>query len=240
MSATSEPQPAYVLHARPYRETSLLLEFFTAGDGRIGALARGVRGPRGQPLRAALQPLQPVLLSLRGRGELPMVAAVDVQRGAVVLTGERLMAALYVNELLVRLLPRQDPMPALFVRYCGCLDDLAGDAALHWALRRFERDLLEALGYGLQMEVEADGGTPIDAGRHYRYDAEQGGPVPQVQRTPGSVPGAALLALAGDAEPPAALIAPLRRLLREQLRRQLGERELRSWTVLAELRDEQR
>jgi len=234
VTAASEPQPAYVLHARPYRETSLLIEFFTAADGRVGALARGVRGPRGQPLRAALQPLQPMLLSLRGRGELPMVAAAEVQAGAVTLSGDRLLAALYVNELLVRLLPRQDPMPALFGRYCECLGDLAGSGALHWTLRRFERDLLDALGYGLQLHAEDDGSTPIDPDTHYRYDSEHG-PRPIGPPTPGSLSGAALIALAEDTEPPADCIAPLRRLLREQLRRQLGDRELRSWTVLAEL-----
>ena len=150
------------------------------------------------------------------------------------LAGERLLAALYVNELLVRLLPRHDPMPGLFGRYCECLDDLAGNGALHWVLRRFERDLLDALGYALQLQVEADGVTPLDPDAHYRYDTEHG--ARHIGRpAPDTVPGAALIALADDQEPPATLAAPLRRLLREQLKRQLGDRELRSWTVLAEL-----
>jgi DNA repair protein RecO (recombination protein O) len=230
----TDPQPAYVLHARPYRETSLLLELLTAGQGRIGAIARGVRGARGQPLRAALQPLQP----LRGRGELPLLASAEVQGDAVALSGDALLAAFYLNELLVRLLPRADPMPSLFWRYAECLGELGSGEGLGWPLRRFERDLLQALGYALQLDVEADGETPVDPDGWYRYDPQQG---PVLTRAgSGAVPGAALLALAHDEPPTSGLLFPLRRLLRGLLAEQLGGRELRSWGLLAELGDGRR
>ena len=225
----TDPQPAFVLHARPYRETSLLLELLTVHDGRVGAIARGVRGARGQPLRAALQPLQPLMVSLRGRGELPLLAMAEARGVASPLAGQGLLAAFYVNELLVRLLPRQDPQPTLFARYARLLDELAA-GSLGWTLRRFERDLLEALGYGLVLDHEADSTAPIDPQGWYRYDRERGavptGPGPQ------AVPGAALRALADEAEPAAALLAPLRRLLRQQLADHLGSRPLHSWSLL--------
>jgi DNA repair protein RecO (recombination protein O) len=228
----SEPQPAYVLHARPYRETSLLLELLTLNDGRAGAIARGVRGARGQPLRAALQPLQPLAVTLRGRGELPLLAGAEVQGTAAALAGDALMAAFYVNELLVRLTPRGDPMPALFWRYATLLGELAG-APLGWSLRRFERDLLDLLGYALQIELEADGRTPLRADAWYRYDSDRGAvPVPAAS---GALPGAALLALAGDQMPSPELQRPLRRLLRQCLTEHLGGRDLRSWNLLDEL-----
>jgi DNA repair protein RecO (recombination protein O) len=227
------PQPAYVLHARAYRETSLLLELLTLDNGRIGAIARGVRSARGQPLRAALQPLQPLQVSLRGRGELPLLVGAEVQGSAAVLVGDALLAAFYLNELLVRLLPRSDPMPVLFWRYAECLGELGGGAPLGWTLRRFERDLLQALGYALQLELEADGETPLDADGWYRYHPQQGA-VPA--RAGGSaVPGAALLALGADEMPPPELQLPLRRLLRGLLAEHLGGRELRSWGLLTEL-----
>jgi DNA repair protein RecO (recombination protein O) len=231
--ATVEPQPAYVLHARPYRETSLLLELLTLNDGRVGAIARGVRGARGQPLRAALQPLQPLAVGLRGRGELPLLSGAEVQGAAPVLGGDALLAAFYVNELLVRLLPRQDAHPALFWRYASCLGELAADTPLGWTLRRFERDLLESLGYALQLDTEGDGSTPIDPEAWYRYDPEKG-PMPSRQGGT-ALPGAALIALANDELPAPALLLPLRRLLRQRLAEHLGGRDLRSWGLLSEL-----
>jgi DNA repair protein RecO (recombination protein O) len=229
----SEPQPAYVLHARPYRETSLLLELLTLNDGRAGAIARGVRGARGQPLRAALQPLQPLSLSLRGRGELPLLAGAEVQGQAVPLTGDALLAAFYVNELLVRLLPRGDPAPSLFWRYAALLGELGSDVPLGWTLRRFERDLLDSLGYALELTLEADGHTPVTAEACYRYESGHG--PRRTAPTPGALPGAALLALADDAIPPAELLPPLRRLLRQCLAEHLGGRELRSWNLLVQM-----
>ncbi len=230
-----EPQPAFVLHARPYRETSLLLDLFTLDDGRAGPIARGVRGARGQPLRAALQPLQPLTIRLKGQGELPLVVGAEMNGTGVTapLAGDPLLAAFYINELLVRLLPRQDPMPTLFWRYAACLIEMGSEVPLTWTLRRFERDLLEALGYGLQLDVEADGETPIDTAAWYRY-APQHGAV-RVPPASGAVRGAALLALASEQIPSAELLPPLRRLLRSLLLEQLGGRELRSWALIAEL-----
>jgi DNA repair protein RecO (recombination protein O) len=229
-----DSQPAFVLHAQPWRETSLLLEVFSRDHGRVGLVARGVRGARAQPLRAALQPLQPLHLNWEGRGELPWLQGAEPAGAALAPSGDALLGAFYVNELLLRLLPRGEPHLALFWRYIECLTALQGGEELAWQLRRFERDLLLGLGYGLALEHEADGSTPIAQERHYRYDPEQGATAVPGPRA-GSVAGGTLRSLANDEAPPAAGLRELRQLMRRVLRHHLGGRELRSWQVLADL-----
>jgi len=234
MVAVDEPQPAWILHSRPYRETSLLVEAFTLHSGRVGFIARGVRGPRAQPLRAALQPLQAVLLGLRGRGELLMLASAEIRDGALALAGRSLLSAFYINELLLRLLPRQQPQPGLFWRYALCINSLADEASLAWNLRRFERDLLQALGYALPLAADAASGADLDPLQRYRLDPERGA-IPVMPGAADAVSGAALLALAQDEPPPAELLAELRPLMRRMIRWRLGGVELRSWRILEDI-----
>ena len=226
-------EPAFVLHARPWRETSSIVELLTRGHGRVGVVARGLNTPKKQPLRAALQPLQWLRVDYLQRGELARLMAAEAVDVAPALTGERLMAALYVNELLLRLTPRNDPAPALFDLYARVRGELAGAASLAWALRRFERDLLDALGVGLPWDSTADGEACDPEGR-YRLDAETG-PVPAAFRVADSVGGEALLALAADLQPSPTALAELRRALRLVLQSHLGGSPLRSWGLLDEL-----
>ncbi len=227
--------PAYILHARPYRETSLLLEAFTRDHGRIGLVARGVRGTRGQSQRAVLQPMQPLLLSWGGRGELLRLNAAEPAGSAPLLAGDSLLAGFYLNELVLRLLPRGEPQPDLFWRYAECLGALGEpDAPMAWELRRFERDLLAATGYALELEAAGEGGETLDPGGRYRVDPMTG-PYRVRDATAESVSGAALLALGEDRKPDAEGLRELRRLLREVLRHHLGGRELRSWQLLSDL-----
>lgn len=227
-----EQQPAFVLHARPYRETSLLLECLTREHGRLGVVARGVRRERARVQRAQLEPFQPLALDLLLRGELATLLATEPQGLPLRLTGDAGLAGLYLNELVVRLTGRQDPHPLLFDAYARCLPRLADSSALGWTLRRFERDLLEALGYGLQLESEADSGEPLAADGWYRYRVEQG-PLPCVAGTPRAVQGRVLLALAQDRRPEGEGLAALRGLMREVIRFHLGGGELHAWRVLA-------
>ena len=229
-------QPAYILHARPYRETSLLLDAFTRDHGRIGLIARGVRGARGQASRAALQPLQPLLLSWRGQGELWQLTATETVGSALALRGDALLSGFYLNELLLRLLPRHDPHETLFWRYAQCLNALAADAPPGWELRRFERDLLDALGYGLELTTDTNDGEPLDPDARYRFDPESGAcRLPQGRSEAGTISGAALIALQKDVLPDAITLRELRRLMRGVLLHHLGGRELRSWQVLGDL-----
>lgn len=231
-------EPAYVLHARPWRETSLLVEVLSAEHGRIGMLARGVQGPKRHVLRAALQPLQFIRFDAVQRGELAQLRAAEAQDAAPPLTGEAALAAFYVNELVLRLAPRHDPLPALFDAYGELRARLAAAEPLAWTLRRFERDLLAATGFGLAFDVDGDG-VPIDPAARYRLDPEHGARRLLSDRghdeRSAAATGRGLLALARDEPPPAEDLAGLRRALRAVLAHHLGGRGLKSWEMLGEL-----
>jgi DNA repair protein RecO (recombination protein O) len=226
-------EPAFVLHARPWRETSSIVELLTRGHGRVGIVARGLTTAKKQPLRAALQPLQSLRVDYLQRGELARLVSAEAIDVAPALAGERLMAALYVNELMLRLTPRNDPAPALFDLYARVRGELAGEFALAWTLRRLERDLLDALGVGLPWDSTADG-EPCEPESRYRLDAETG-PVPAPSRLVDSISGEALLALAADRQPSPTALAELRRALRVVLQSHLGATPLKSWSLLEEL-----
>ena len=225
-------QPAYVLHARAWRETSLLLEVFSREHGRIGLLARGVRAQRARITRAMLEPFQLLSLDWAGTGELPNLRGAEVVGIANRYAGDMLLSGLYVNELLARLTARHDPHPELFDRYAMLLDELASTPSLAWTLRRFERDLLAELGYGLLLDREAETGAPISPESEYVYVSEHG-PVPAGTQPGGArVRGAALLALHEDKLPQSNDLAALRRVLRAVIGAQVGENGLRAWRVL--------
>jgi DNA repair protein RecO (recombination protein O) len=228
-----EGQPAYVLHARPWRETSLIVELLSRDFGRIAVVARGVQGPKRHPLRAALQPLQHVRLDFLPRGELGRLLQAEALDAPPLLQGDPLLATFYVNELLLRLLPRQDPAAALYTRYGELRGALAGSAPLAWTLRCFERDLLELLGYGLPLDQTEDG-ERLDPAARYRLDPELG-PVRDRHHEAGSASGAALLALAADRLPPPEQLAELRIALRAVLQTHLGGASLKSWGLMADL-----
>ena len=228
-------EPAFVLHARRWRETSLLVEVLSANHGRLGLLARGTNGPRQQPLRAALQPMQLVRLDAVQRGELAQLRAAEALDALPRLAGDAMLAGFYVNELVLRLAPRQDPQPDLFAAYGRMRARLAHEAPLAWTLRRFERDLLDALGVGFDLAHDAEG-TPLDPAARYRLDPEQGPRRLHIDRghgdRRGAATGRALLALADDVAPAPEDLAGLRRALRQVLAHHLGGRGLKSWELL--------
>lgn len=226
-----EQQPAYVLHARPYRETSLLLECLTRDYGRLGVVARGVRRERARLQRAQLEPFQLLALDFLARGELATLQSAETVGTPWRLLGDAGLAGLYLNELVVRLTGRQDPQSSLFDAYARTLPRLAGGEPLAWSLRRFERDLLDAVGYALQLEFEGETGESIDPEQSYRYVAEFG-PAPCRAGTPHALRGSDLLALAEDRMPDTAGMAALRVMMREVIRFHLGGAELKAWHVL--------
>jgi len=226
-------EQAFVLHARPWRETSLLVELLTASHGRVGAVARGVQGARQQARRAALQPWQRIALAADGRGELWTLRHWEALDAPPRLSGEAALAGFYVHELLLRLLPRQDPAERVFVRHAELREALGGSEALAWTLRRWERDLLELLGLGLDWGRAADG-QALDPAARYRIDPEQG-PWRDPGQERGSVRGSALLALAADRRPVDEELPELRRALRGVIEHQLEGRPLRSWSLWADV-----
>lgn len=227
-------QPAFILHARAWRETSLLLEAFTWTCGRVGLVARGVRGQRARLQRSALEPFQALRLDWSGRGELGTLTAAEPEGPPWQLHGDRLLSGLYVNELLVRLTARDDPNPSLFERYAALLSGLSDAPSVPWALRRFERDLLAAIGYALPLTETADDGAAIDPGTVYDYVPGAGAMVAGSVERGVRIRGSALLALAADADPPPPSdLADLRHLMRTVIGVHVGERGLQSWRVLA-------
>jgi len=172
-----QDQPAFVLHSYPFRETSLVVEAFTRDHGRVAFVARGARRPR-SALRGALLAFQPLLVSWTGRSDLrTLIAAEREGPYASPLKGEALMCGFYLNELLLRLLARDDPHEHLFATYGSALAALAATGEQAAVLRRFELDLLGELGYAVLLDREAEDGAPIAAELRYIYVVERG-PVP--------------------------------------------------------------
>ena len=171
MARPAERQPAYILHRRPFRETSAIVEFLSRDFGRIGGVVRGARGRRRRTMQ--IEPFQEVAASWRGRGQLVNVIGSEGV-GTHRLAGEQLFAGLYLNELLVKTMSPEEPMPAVFARYGETLSALAGGADLEPTLRVFERRLLDELGYGLSFDRDVRSGRPIDADAAYELVPGEG------------------------------------------------------------------
>ncbi|MEO8672458.1 MAG: DNA repair protein RecO [Tahibacter sp.] len=226
-----EQQSGYVLHARPYRETSLLLDCISVDHGRVALVARSVRCAKPRFSRAVLQPFVPLELGWVGGGDLATLSAAESAGPALPLTGQALVCAIYINELVLRLLPRHDPLPDFFPCYVGALHGLSDGISHAWTLRRFERDLLACIGYALVLEHDADSGQPLVADAEYAYIPEHGPTLATRDSSVLRVTGRALLGLALDEMPAVADLASLRRLLRALIRHQLGGASLHSWTM---------
>lgn len=228
-------EPAWVLHARPYRDTSLLVEAFARDHGRVGLVARGVRSARGR-WRGLLQPAQPLLLSWSGRGELGTVSGCEPAGPALPLQDEALMSAWYVNELLLRLLQRDDPHPPLFATYEETLNSLAMRPAA--ALRVFEKRLLDELGWGASYDQACDDGSAVVGGRRYGFIPDRGVLADAAGEI--EVEGATLLAIATETFDDDAVLKEARKLMRTALEPHLGGRPLHSRELLAEWRARKR
>lgn len=230
-----ELEPGFVLHQRPFRDTSLLLEVLSRDHGRVGLVARGARGPRSR-MKGVLQPFRPLLLSWQLRGELGTLTAAenDTAAPAAFPGGETLLGLYYLNELLLRLTARLDPHPGLYPGYARAVAALAARAPLAPELRRFEKRLLDVLGYGPELRFDA-AGQPIDPDRAYSYLPESG-LAPCREDATGALRGASLLALAADEFPDGRALADARRLLRAALDVHLEGRPLKTRELLAQLR----
>lgn len=167
-------QRAFVLHSRPFSETSLMLDFFTEGEGKIRLLAKGARRNR-SPLRGCLQPFTPLLIRWGGKGEIKTLINADPVSLALPLSGTVLYSGLYLNELTARVLEFGTPYSALFFNYLSCLQILAAsEYTPESALRQFELALLSYLGYGVDFLHCAGSGEPVTDTMTYRYREEKG------------------------------------------------------------------
>lgn len=226
-------EPAWVLHHYPYRDSSLLLEVFSRTHGRVGLVARGARAAQGRWHRQ-LQILTPLLLSWNLRGELGTLTGAEGQGVPAVWSGRQVLCASYLNELLLRLLTRHDPHPALFDAYTQALALLP--AREEQALRCFEKHLLTELGYGLLLDRDARSGAPVEEAGCYRYVLERG-PV-RCDRPAGEgifLRGSSLLALQSEVLTDTQACREVKALTRAALELYLGARPLNTRAVLRQL-----
>ena len=168
-------QPAFVLHQYAYRETSRLLDVFSRDHGRITVYARGVQRP-GSQIRSVLLGFQPLLLSWFGGNELKTLHSAVWQPGLPQLSGLPLLCGFYINELLQRLCPREEPNPTLFAAYFEAIQALSmlGVASVEPVLRNFERQLLDCLGYGINWQFEAHSNKPLNLQQSYEFQHGHG------------------------------------------------------------------
>ena len=241
MKRVNHQQRGYVLHTRPYRESSLLIDVFCEGHGRFMVNAKGARRQK-SGMRGVLMPFKPLLLSWSGRGQLPVLTGAESLGFLEELRGDHLHSAWYLNELLLKLLHRHDEHDALFAAYDAAIRGLAARVEVNRILRLFEKRLLGETGFGLVLDHDADTGEVIDATKTYQYFPDHG-PVAEnetgngSQSTGATISGRALISLRQDAEPDEVVRNEVRNLQRRLISSQLGDRDLRSRRVYIQLQN---
>ncbi len=222
-------QPAYILGQRKYRETSLIIDALTQDFGRISLLAKGVRKTKSKTA-GLLQAFQPLKISYFGKSDLKTLSHVEVSGEFDNLKGIALYCGFYVNELITCFLHKYDPHPDVFICYKKCLAKLISDSNIEASLRIFELDLIEATGYGLTLDYDANS-NKIDLFSNYHFDVEQGAiPAPD-----GQVSGKTLLALKAKQllEPQTLLEAKL--IMRKVIATYLNGKPLKSRAVINQI-----
>lgn len=222
-------EPAFVLHRRPYRETSQLVDLFSRHYGRLRVVARGFRHPKSGG--RLLEPFVPLLVGWSGKGELKTLVAAESSGRPLSLQGNRLFSGFYLNELILRLLADHDPHERLFDQYLAAITSLADNAGIEPALRHFERSLLEEIGYGLVLNHE-DSGVALEAGNWYWFDPATGVSSREFVVTEKPQPnwfrGTELLAIDAGDYADAANAKSAKRLMRLAIQNLLGDKPLRS------------
>jgi DNA repair protein RecO (recombination protein O) len=226
-------QPVYVLHTYPFKETSLVVELFSQQLGRIAAVAKGARRPH-SAMRGMLQSFQILDGAWSGKNELKTLHSLDWSAGLTLLKGEALMCGFYMNELLLRLLPREDAHEDLFTYYQATLSTLAEDDNLAITLRRFELKLLQELGYAVPLLAD-ESDAPIDASNTYRYEAEYGACEFKATKNGVQLSGKTLLDMARDDYADAATQSQSKQLMRYLLAHYLGDKPLHTRQLLIDL-----
>jgi len=230
-----EFEPVYLLHSLPWRETSLIVDVFSREYGRLALVAKGARRPMSM-LRGVLMAFQPLLMCWMGKGEVKTLTQAEWQGGLPRLQGSGLLCGYYLNELLLRLLPREDPHPALFDIYAQSLAKLTLGFAHAPVLRAFELRLLAELGYAPSFDRDVQSGSVVDPRANYVFIPERG-PVlaPQGEQMP--IPGHVLLALAAGDFTNAITLNYAKQLMRRLINHHLDGKELASRRILMELQE---
>jgi DNA repair protein RecO (recombination protein O) len=226
-------QPVYVLHTYPFKETSLVVELFSQQFGRIAAVAKGARRPH-SAMRGMLQSFQMLDGAWSGKNELKTLHSLDWSAGLTLLKGEALMCGFYMNELLLRLLPREDAHENLFAYYAQALQTLTGEADLATTLRRFELKLLQEMGYAVPLQID-ENDAPIEASKTYRYEAEYGACALVATKNGVQLSGKTLLDMARDDYSDTQTQNQSKQLMRYLLAHYLGDKQLHTRQLLIDL-----
>ncbi|MEE9331903.1 MAG: DNA repair protein RecO [Methylophilaceae bacterium] len=226
-------QYVYVLHTHAFKETSLVAELFTKTHGRVATLAKGARRPR-SAMRGQLQSFQMLSATWSGKNELKTLHGLDWADGLVLLQGEALMCGFYLNELLLRLLPREDPHEQLFEYYQATLKVLAKGIDLAINLRRFELKMLQEMGYAVPLEVD-ENDDAIVQDVNYRYEAEYGACALSATRNGIELSGNTLLDMARDNYGSAVTQQQSKQLMRYLIAHYLGDKPLHTRQLLIDL-----
>lgn len=227
-------QPAWLLHHRPFRDSSQILDVLSRDHGRVSVVARGSRAAKSR-LKGVLRPFLPLTLSWYSRGDLGTLTGAELGGPPLALTGDPLLAAYYMNELIINLVHRHDPQPEIFALYADALRRLAGAARVAAELREFELDMLSLLGYGVALEQDDATGAVLAADAYYEYRPGVG-PVRSHQRDAATLYlGSELTAVGRREFHDEGTLRCANRLLRQVIAYHLDGKELNSRKVLRDI-----
>jgi DNA repair protein RecO (recombination protein O) len=232
-----DAEPAFVLHTYPYRETSLIVEAYVRDHGRLALVARGARRPKSS-IRGVLLPFQPLLLSWSGKRDLRVLTRAEWRGAYAPLRGQPLICGFYLNELLLKLVPRDDPHEDLFEVYERTLEALGAGTDPPALLRRFEIALLRELGYAVILDRDVERDEPVARERSYVYVVERG-PVSGVAAARNGVElsGQTLIDMQSGSFESAATQQESKALMRALINHYLGNQVLHTRQLLRDLQE---
>ncbi len=229
-----QQHPAFILHHRPFRDSSQILDIISREHGKLSLVARGSRGAKSR-LRGILRPFMPLSMSWFLKSDLGTLTGAEVNGAPLSLSGDALLSGYYVNELVLHFLHRHDPQPDIFDLYAHTIQSLAAAESIAACLRHFEIDLLRQIGYALNFDHESASRQALQADQNYEYRIEQG-PV-TVNKTEGSLvfSGSQLTAIGAQEFDDPDTLRAASRLMREVISFHLGGKELKSRKVLVDV-----
>lgn len=230
-------QPAYLLHRRPYSETSLLLDIFTQEYGRLTLIAKGCRKKKNQAQGLFLS-FKPLLLSWTGKGELPILTSIEHSEYVKTPSSMGINCGYYINELIMKLLHRHDPHEQLFNRYHQSFLDLSQGQDANLVLRVFEKYLLQEIGFSLVLDHDVETGEVINEKSEYKY-YPQSGPVLSANVNDETISGETLIALQKERFTTDKVKRQARFLTRYLIDIQLNGKEIRSRRIMREIQQYQ-
>ncbi len=228
-----QQQPGYILHHRPFRDTSQILDIVTRDHGKIAVVARGSRGSKSR-LAGVLRPFLPLRVSWVGKSDMGTLTGAETAGPPSGMVGDAIFSAYYVNELLLHFLHRDDPQPEIFALYEEVIKALLITDNIAAALRSFELEFLSLLGYAVNLDHEFGSRNLLMIDQDYEYRMEQG-PVLVERDGPLVFKGAVFKEIAEQRFEKPDILRAANRLLREIIGFHLGGKELKSRKVLMEL-----